>query len=120
MKRKLLQRISFGLVGLALIVTSPVKARDADGWKSLLDGESLKGWTQRNGTAEYRLENGEVVGTTKSGIPVHEPDVEALRSAIETAADDVLRARLAVGTEKLRAERSWQTVVEGYDGLLRL
>ncbi len=61
-----------------------------------------------------------VVGTTKSGIPAHEPEVEALRSAIETAADDVLRARLAAGTAKLRAERSWQTVVEGYDGLLRL
>ena len=44
----------------------------------------------------------------------------ALRSAIETAADDVLRARLAAGTANLRAERSWQSVVEGYDGLLRL
>ncbi len=61
-----------------------------------------------------------VSGTAKSGIPAYEPEVEALRSAIETAADDVLRARLAAGTAKLRAERSWHTVVEGYDGLLRL
>lgn len=61
-----------------------------------------------------------VVGTAKSGIPAREPDVGALCSAIEAAADDVLRARLAAGTARLRAERSWQKVVEGYDGLLRL
>ncbi len=61
-----------------------------------------------------------VVGTAKSGIPAYEPEVEALRRAIETAADDVLRARLAAGTSNLRAERSWQHVVEGYDGLLQL
>lgn len=61
-----------------------------------------------------------VVGTTKSGIPAREPDVGALCSAIEAADDDVLRARLAAGTARLRAERSWRKVVEGYDGLLRL
>ena len=46
-------------------------------------------------------------------------DVDALRSAIEAVADDALRGRLTAGTEKLRAERSWQNVVEGYAGLLR-
>ena len=61
-----------------------------------------------------------VVGTAKSGIPACEPDVGALCSAIEAAADDVQRARLVAGTASLRAERSWQKVVEGYDGLLRL
>ncbi len=59
-----------------------------------------------------------VVGTTKSGISAREPDVGALCSAIEAVADDALRGRLAAGTEKLRAERSWQNVVEGYAGLL--
>ncbi len=61
----------------------------------------------------------EIIGSAKSGIPAHEPDIEALRSAIEAAADDEVRARLAMGTAKLRAERSWQSVIEGYDGLLR-
>ena len=60
-----------------------------------------------------------VVGTTKSGIQATEPEVDALHAAIETIADDVLRARLVAGTSRLRAERSWQAVVEGYDGLLR-
>ena len=61
-----------------------------------------------------------VVGTAKSGIPAYEAEVEALRCAIETAADDRLRARLTAGTSILRAERSWQNVVNGYDGLLQL
>jgi 3-keto-disaccharide hydrolase len=35
-----------------------------DDWKSLVDGQSLKGWTQRGGAAKYRVENGEIVGTS--------------------------------------------------------
>src|SRR5262245_60428150 len=35
-----------------------------DDWKSLIDGQSLKGWKQRGGMAKYRVENGEIVGTT--------------------------------------------------------
>src|SRR5262245_33537549 len=33
-------------------------------WKPLLDGQSLKGWTQRGGVAKYRVENGEIIGTS--------------------------------------------------------
>jgi hypothetical protein len=36
----------------------------ADDWKPLCDGQSLKGWTQRGGVAKYRVENGEIVGTS--------------------------------------------------------
>ena len=39
------------------------------GWESLFDGESLAGWTRHNGTATYRVENGEIVGTTAEGSP---------------------------------------------------
>lgn len=42
---------------------------DAEGWVSLFDGETLKGWTQRNGTASYRVEEGAVVGKTAVGSP---------------------------------------------------
>lgn len=42
---------------------------DADGWVSLFDGKTLKGWTQRNGTASYRVEDGAVVGKTAEGSP---------------------------------------------------
>ncbi len=36
---------------------------------SLFDGKSLKGWTQRNGTATYRIEGNTIVGTTTEGSP---------------------------------------------------
>ena len=38
-------------------------------WVSLFDGKSLTGWTQRNGTATYRVEDGAVVGRTTDGSP---------------------------------------------------
>ncbi|MHC4911103.1 MAG: 3-keto-disaccharide hydrolase, partial [Planctomycetota bacterium] len=38
-------------------------------WVALFDGTSLDGWTQRNGTAEYRVEDGAIVGRTSDGSP---------------------------------------------------
>ena len=38
-------------------------------WVSLFDGESLDGWTQRNGFATYRVEDGAIVGKTATGSP---------------------------------------------------
>ena len=40
-----------------------------DGLKPIFDGKTLEGWTQRNGTATYRVEDGAVVGKTKEGSP---------------------------------------------------
>ncbi len=42
---------------------------DASGWIRLFDGQSLDGWTQRNGTATYRVEEGAIVGKTADGSP---------------------------------------------------
>ncbi|TWT96220.1 family 16 glycoside hydrolase [Neorhodopirellula pilleata] len=42
---------------------------DASGWVTLFDGESLQGWTQKNGTASYRVEEGAIVGKTAVGSP---------------------------------------------------
>ena len=33
-------------------------------WENLFNGKDLKGWVQYNGKAKYRVENGEIVGTT--------------------------------------------------------
>ena len=38
-------------------------------WQSLFNGKDLAGWTKRNGQAEYRVENGEITGITKTGTP---------------------------------------------------
>ncbi|MDG2223777.1 MAG: DUF1080 domain-containing protein [Rubripirellula sp.] len=38
-------------------------------WVSLFNGKNLTGWTQRNGTATYRVENKTIVGKTAEGSP---------------------------------------------------
>ena len=38
-------------------------------YKAIFDGKTLEGWTQRNGTATYRVEKKSVVGKTKEGSP---------------------------------------------------
>lgn len=42
---------------------------DVGHWKALFNGKDLSGWTQKNGTATYRAEEGMVIGTTAQGSP---------------------------------------------------
>lgn len=50
--------------------TSPhARVRTDDGWKSLISGKDLEGWTQKGGKAKYRVENGEIIGTSQPGTP---------------------------------------------------
>ena len=57
----------FATVALVALVSSALAADDEG--VSLFDGKSLKGWTQKNGTAKYRVEDGTIVGTTNEGSP---------------------------------------------------
>lgn len=57
------------LCGVWLTCGAVSAVADDDGWVSLFDGKSLKGWTQKNGTATYRVEDGAIVGKTKEGSP---------------------------------------------------
>ncbi|HEX9652193.1 MAG TPA: DUF1080 domain-containing protein [bacterium] len=38
-------------------------------WQNLFNGKNLKGWKVLNGTAEFKVENGEIVGIGKLGTP---------------------------------------------------
>jgi hypothetical protein len=40
------------------------QAAQADAWQNLFDGKTLKGWKRLAGTADYKVENGAIVGTT--------------------------------------------------------
>ncbi len=40
-----------------------------DGWIDLFNGKDLKGWTQKNGTATYLVQNETIVGKTAEGSP---------------------------------------------------
>ncbi|MFT6080529.1 MAG: hypothetical protein ACI8UD_001852 [Planctomycetota bacterium] len=66
---------------LSCAVAAPLTAQSASavaaqffppgetGWASLFDGESLDGWTQKNGTATYEVVDGTILGTTVKGSP---------------------------------------------------
>ena len=60
--------ILVSLFGLAVTVSSQDTAKRGS-WVDLFDGQSLKGWTQLNGTASYRVEDETIVGTTSKGSP---------------------------------------------------
>ena len=41
----------------------------AQNWKPLFNGKNLKGWKVLNGTAEYRIEDGKIIGVSALGTP---------------------------------------------------
>jgi hypothetical protein len=43
-------------------------AQDGD-WELLFNGKNLRGWEKLDGTADYRIEDGEIIGTSRTGIP---------------------------------------------------
>ena len=53
----------------ALLFTFSLTGFAKDKYTPIFDGKTLKGWTQRNGTATYRVENNAIVGKTKEGSP---------------------------------------------------
>ena len=55
---------------VTLLCTFAAPAAEKEkGFTTIFDGKSLKGWTQRNGTATYKVVDGTVVGTTAEGSP---------------------------------------------------
>jgi len=54
---------------LVSLVSAGSLAAEDKAYKSIFDGKTLNGWTQRNGTATYRVENGVIIGKTKEGSP---------------------------------------------------
>jgi hypothetical protein len=60
-----MKRVSSLLV-IMMVATITLNAQE---WVDLFNGKNLKGWEKLDGTAEYRVENGEVIGTSKTGTP---------------------------------------------------
>lgn len=61
------KHLAFTAVVLILLGTVPGIA--GDGWVVLFDGKTLDGWTVRGGKAQYRVEDGMIVGKTVEGSP---------------------------------------------------
>jgi hypothetical protein len=68
-KDNLMKRATLALVGLILVVSAVTGSAQEEGFVSLFDGKSLDGWTQRNGMATYRVEDGAIVGRTAKNSP---------------------------------------------------
>lgn len=53
------------------ISVDPEKAPslDSSGWVELFNGTNTEGWSQKNGTATYRVEDGTIIGATAQGSP---------------------------------------------------
>ena len=64
---KLLFLTSF--IFISLIGLNAHSQESNDGWTPLFNGKDLTGWKQLNGTAKYNVENGEIIGITKTKIP---------------------------------------------------
>ena len=60
MKRSLL------VLMVAAVATISINAQE---WVELFNGKNLKGWEKLDGSAEYSVENGEVIGVSKTGTP---------------------------------------------------
>jgi len=51
------------------IVLFSVQAQDNNDWENLFNGKNLKGWKVLNGTAEFKVENGVIVGISTLNTP---------------------------------------------------
>ena len=63
-----MKRALVGTLPWALAL-SAVTLAEQKGFVSLFDGKTLGGWTQRNGKATYRVEEGAIVGRTAKNSP---------------------------------------------------
>ena len=62
-----MKQLFFGALLLSLSLMA--SAQSSPEWTDLFNGKNLKGWKVLNGTAEYTIENGEIVGTSETGTP---------------------------------------------------
>ena len=58
-------RTFFSLTGLILLLANSY----SQDWQELFNGKNLKGWKILDGTAEYVVEDGVIVGTCQTGTP---------------------------------------------------
>jgi len=54
---------------LIIVVMAVTVTLQAQEWVDLFNGKNLKGWEKLDGSAEYRVENGEVIGISKTRTP---------------------------------------------------
>ena len=61
--------LGLGCGALLAMIAAGSPGSTAEQWLALFDGRTLDGWMQKNGTAEYRVQDGAIVGRTSEGSP---------------------------------------------------
>ena len=63
--RKIMMKVkSFVFIGVFIISVVACAQSSEKGWQNLFNGKDLTGWKRLGGTADYKVENGEIVGRT--------------------------------------------------------
>lgn len=52
---------------VAVLLFTPMSV-SAEGWVNLFNGQNLDGWTERNKSGSFRVEDGTIIGTAKEGL----------------------------------------------------
>ena len=97
-------------VCVSLIASGSVVAADSDGWVDLFNGKTLDGWTQKNGTATYRVEDGAVVGKTNEGSPnsflCTDKDYGDFELTFEVKVDDALNSGVQIRSASIQEKNN--------------
>jgi len=56
-------------LSILLLISLNVFSQDSKGWQKLFDGKTLNGWHKMDGNADYKVEDGAIVGITVAGSP---------------------------------------------------
>lgn len=85
----------------SLFLVLPATA--ADTWTNLFNGRDFTGWTQRGGQADYRVENGVIIGTsvakTKNSFMCTEKDYGDFILEFEFLVDPMLNSGVQIRSE---------------------
>ena len=92
-------RILFACFLFAMSLISSADAQLDPGMISLFNGQNLDGWTQRNGTATYRVEGDAIVGKTSEGSPNSFLCTDKLYGDFELKFDVKVDSRLNSGVQ---------------------
>ena len=89
---------------------------DADHWTDLIDGQSLEGWTQRGGKANYEVQDGAIVGSSVPNTPnsflCTEKDYGDFELQLEFKVDPQLNSGIQIRSQSLDHYKNGQ--VHGY------
>jgi len=89
----------------------------ADDFKPLFDGETLDGWVQKGGEAEYRVEDGQIIGTSKKGTPnsflTTAKDYDNFELILEFLPDETLNSGVQIRSNMYDEPKTYTWTVDG-------